>query len=160
MATPEARPAPSARGAVTSRAPLEVAPPPILAKVEALLKEGKESDAIRLAYTSAVEDLRRAFGLKLPRQWTHREFIAKYLRADMGYLVVLFPRLYAMYEPVRYGRPAPASGAQLMELMNALYKEPAFRRLSWTIGADATPLGRGGATRAGSASTTSGVGAR
>jgi hypothetical protein len=142
-----------------SRAPLEVAPPPILAKVDGLLKEGKDSEAILLAYTTVIEDVRRAFGLQLPRQWTHREFIAKYLRPDMGYLVVLLPRLYALYEPVRYGRPAPASATTLTEVLNALYKEPALRRLSWTIGADSTPVGRGAAPRSRYSSAASKTGA-
>jgi hypothetical protein len=158
MASTEYRPTTAGRAAMPSRAPLEVAPPPILAKVDGLLKEGKDADAIRLAYTTVIEDVRRAFGLKLPRQWTHREFIAKNLRPDMGYLVVLLPRLYALYEPVRYGRPGPTSGATLMELLNALYKEPALRRLSWTIGADSTPVGRGAAPRARSSTPLGGTG--
>jgi hypothetical protein len=147
MATPATRPAAAPRGAIPSKPPLEVAPPPILAKVEGLLKQGKDAEAIRLAYTTAEADVLRAFGLKLPRQWTHRELLAKYLRPDMGYLVVLMPRLYALYEPVRYGRPGPASGATLLDLLRALYKDPAFRRLSWTIGADSTPDARALATR-------------
>ena len=74
----------------------------------------------------------------MPRQWTHREFLAHYLRADMGHLVVLLPRLHALFEPVRFGRPAKVSGGALLALLRSVYQEPALRRLSWSVGADST----------------------
>jgi hypothetical protein len=105
-------------------------PPPILADVELLLAQGKTADAIRAAYVTAEDDLRRAFALKLPRQWTHREFLARFLRPDMGYVTVLLPRLYALYEPARYGGGNdPATGAALMPLLRSIYQEPPLRSL-------------------------------
>lgn len=130
------------KGTPGSGAPLEARPPPILARVDALLHAGQDAEAIRVAYNTVEGDIRRAFGLKLPAQWTHRELLEKYLRRDMGYLTTLLPRLYAIFEPVRYGPPGPASSAGLMETLRAIYNEPALRRLSWTIGADSTLTSR------------------
>lgn len=148
MAAPAARPGPTARSSVA--APLEAAPPPVFAKVEALLKQGKDAEAIALAYRSTEDDVRRAFGLKLPKQWTHRELLEKYLRADMGLLVTLLPELYAKFEPIRYGAPSTPSGEGVMELLRKIYAEPSLRRLSWTIGADSTLTSRPTASRAAS----------
>ena len=147
MAAPAVRPEAVARSGATSKAPLDVAPPPVLAKVDRLLKDGQDAEAIRLAYLTAEADVQRAFGLKLPRQWTHREFLTQYLRKDMGYLVVLLPQLHEMFEPVRYGRPGPVSGAKLMNLLRSIYQEPSMRRLSWSIGADSSPQGGPAASR-------------
>ncbi len=134
---------PAVPGGDASKAPLDVAPPPVLARVEALVRANRTAEAITLAYQSAEADVRRAFGLKLPRQWTHRELIERYLRRDMGYLVTLLPRLYALYEPVRYGRPGgEVSGGEVLKILRAIYEEPSLRRLSWTIGADSTLTSR------------------
>ena len=130
------------RTAPPSKAPLDAAPPPILGRVDALFRAGRDTEAIRLAYQSAEDDVRRAFGLKLPKQWTHREFLERYLRPDMGGLVRLLPRLYAYFEPVRYGQAGTVPGPQVMELLRAIYEEPSLRRLSWTIGADSTLTSR------------------
>jgi hypothetical protein len=136
-----------ARAAAATKAPLDVAPPPILARVDALVRAGRDADAIVLAYQSAEADVLRAFGLKLPKQWTHRELLERHLRSDMGYLTALLPRLYALFEPVRYGRPQAVSSAGLMDLLRKIYEEPALRRLSWTIGADSTLTSRAAPAR-------------
>jgi hypothetical protein len=104
-------------------------PPPILADVEGLLASGSVAEAFRIAYLTAEEDTRRAFNLKLPRQWTHREFLARFLRPDMGYITVLLPQLHAMFEPARYGAPGELPASQLMPLLRALYQEPPLRSL-------------------------------
>jgi hypothetical protein len=104
-------------------------PPPILADVEQLLADGKTREAIRLAYLTAEDDIRRAFSLKLPRQWTHREFLGRYLRPDMGYVTVLLPKLHALFEPARYGDDQDLSGATLMPLLRSIYQEPPLRSL-------------------------------
>ena len=136
-ATGSEKPAPISP-AGPSKAPLDVAPAPALGKVAELLRQGKGSEAILVAFRSAEDDFRRAFGLQLPKQWTHRELMEKYLRRDMGYLVTLLPRLYAFYEPVRYGAPHEVTTDGLMDLLRAIYQEPSLRRLSWTIGSDST----------------------
>jgi hypothetical protein len=142
MSSPATRVDAPARPTAASKAPLEVAPPPVLAKIEGLLRQGRNEEAIRAAFQSAEDDVRRAFGLKLPKQWTHREFLEKYLRADMGNLVNLLPQLYRVYEPVRYGRSTTPSADGLMELLRSIYQEPSLRRLSWTIGADSSLTAR------------------
>jgi hypothetical protein len=109
--------------------PGAVGPPAILAAVEELVRSGKVPEATRLAFLTAEDDVRRAFGMKLPAQWTHRDFLEKYLRADMGYVTVLLRRLYALFEPARYGCGAEASGAVLMPLLRSIYQEPALRSL-------------------------------
>ncbi len=156
MSASPARPSPVPRPAPA--APLEAAPPPLFAKVDALLKQGKPAEAISLAYRSTEDDVRRAFGLKLPKQWTHRELLEKYLRPDMGLLVTLLPQLYAKYEPVRYGSGPPPSGDGVMELLRKIYAEPSMRRLSWTIGADSTLTSRPAAARAPAARPAGGPG--
>ena len=110
-------------------APRPAPPPPTVARVEALLREGKIAEAVRVGYLGAEEDVRRAFGLNLPRQWTHREFLREHLRTDMGYVAVLMSQLHARFEPVRYGREADPEGGPFLELLHALYQEPAIRRL-------------------------------
>jgi hypothetical protein len=102
---------------------------PILADIERLLSQGQVAEAFRVAYLTAEDDIRRAFGLKLPRQWTHREFLSRYLRPDMGYVTVLLPQLHALFEPARYGNTKDLPAAQLMPLMRALYQEPPLRSL-------------------------------
>ncbi|MGA8543323.1 MAG: DUF4129 domain-containing protein [Thermoplasmata archaeon] len=123
------RPNDAVRGPVLPSSSPAYAPAPILADVETLLNNGKNAEAIRVAYLTAEDDLRRAFGLKLPRQWTHREFLARYLRPDMGYVTVLLPRLYALFEPARYGDGQGVSASTLMPLLRSIYQEPAFRSL-------------------------------
>jgi hypothetical protein len=159
MASPSSATASTARGGATSKAPLDVAPPPIFARVEALIKSGRDAEAILLAYPTVEADVLRAFGLKLPKQWTHRELLQNYLRKDMGYLTTLLPRLYVLYEPVRYGRPGPVSSAALMTILRSIYEEPSLRRLSWTIGADSTLTSRPAAARTGTTNPAVGSGA-
>jgi hypothetical protein len=113
------------RGAVPVAPP---APPLVLTKVEALLKAGKSREAVILAYRSAEDDVIRAFSLTLPKQWTHREFIRRSLRPDMGYISVILPQLHAIFEPVRFGTSTEAPVPLLTDLMRALYQEPALRR--------------------------------
>jgi hypothetical protein len=103
--------------------------PSTLVEVEALLKQGRNAEAIRLAYLQVEDDVRRAFGMKLPKQWTHREFLARYLRRDMGYITTLLPRLHALFEPVRYGDDSNASAETLLPLLRSAYQEPALRTL-------------------------------
>jgi len=151
-ATGSEKSAPTSPG-VPSKAPLDVAPAPVLGKVAELLRQGKDSEAVLVAFRTVEDDFRRAFGLQLPKQWTHRELMEKYLRRDMGYLVTLLPRLYALYEPVRYGAPRKVATDGLTELLRAIYQEPSLRRLSWTIGSDSSLTSVGAAARRSPATT-------
>jgi hypothetical protein len=102
--------------------------PPILTSVEALLQQGRSREATLLAYQTAEDDVRRAFGMKLPPQWTHRQFVHRYLRTDMGSVSVLLPQLHTIFEPVRYGGTSEIPIPLLTELLRSLYEEPALRR--------------------------------
>ena len=117
------------RGPVEPSASPAYRPPPVLADVERLLGLGRVAEAFCLAYLTAEDDIRRAFGLKLPRQWTHREFLARYLRPDMGYVTVLLPKLHALFEPARYGSAKDLPASELMPLLRSLYQEPPLRSL-------------------------------
>jgi hypothetical protein len=113
-------PAPASVPAVTT---VVRPPPPVVGEVERLLKEGKVAEALIRGYLTAEADVRQAFGLQLPRQWTHREFLREHLRPDMGYVAVLLPRLYALYEPARYGSSRPISADAVRDLVRAIYNE-------------------------------------
>lgn len=74
-------------------------------------------------YLSAEADVVHAFGIQTPRQWTHREFLRSHLRSDMGFVAVLLPRLYALYEPVRYGSSRTVPSQLVRDLVHAIYDE-------------------------------------
>ncbi|MGI0129678.1 MAG: hypothetical protein ACREDE_08500 [Thermoplasmata archaeon] len=136
-----------ATGATSSPTPTgSSAPPAIVALVESFLKEGREREAVVAAYLRAEDDVRRAFGMKLPKQWTHREFLSRYLRPDMGYVAVLLPRLYALFEPARYGDGRETSATGLLPILRSLYQEPALRTLPFlpTAGPPLAPRRRSG----------------
>lgn len=108
------------------------APPvtiPILAATQEKLAQGQYAAAVAAAYHRVVLDLQKAYGLSLPAQWTHREFLSEYLRDDMGEVTVLVERLYRLYEPVRYGSSADWSTGDVLGLLRAIYAEPAMRDL-------------------------------
>ena len=124
--------------------------PPIVGKVEALLGQGHSREAALIAYQTAEDDVRRAFGMKLPRQWTHREFLRKYLRADMGYVGVLLTQLHTIFEPIRYGVASDVPAALMTDLLRSLYQEPALRKFlpfptNAPSSSSAPDSGRGGA---------------
>jgi hypothetical protein len=103
--------------------------PVLVGEVERLLQAGRYAEAVLLAYPRAEDDIRRAYSLSLPKQWTHREFLAWFLRPDMGYITTLLPRLYALYEPVRYGPTNAAPPGDLLPLVRAIYQEAPLRGL-------------------------------
>jgi hypothetical protein len=120
---------PSVGGNSLARAPPAPAAPKssLVARVEALVAQGNPVEAVLLAYRTAEDDVRRAFGMNLPPQWTHREFLRRHLRADMGYVAVLLPQLYAIYEPVRYGDQRDVPVTHLVNVVRSLYQEPVLR---------------------------------
>lgn len=101
---------------------------PAVVRVEELLRAGDSAEAVLFAYQAAEADVRRAFGMNLPRQWTHREFLHRYMRRDMGRVALLLPQLYALFEPVRYGTARDVPTAELTDVVRSLYAEPALRR--------------------------------
>lgn len=103
--------------------------PPVLEEAQRLLDESRYPDAVRLAFLTAETDVIQAFGLRPPVQWTHREFLTAGLRPDMGYVSELLPRLYALYEPIRYGEVVDQRQDDLISLLRRLYAEAPMRRL-------------------------------
>ena len=102
-------------------------PPPVVGEVDRLLAEGKVGDALIRGFLTAETDVRQAFGLPYTRYQTHREFLRTQLRSDMGYLAVLLPRLYVLYEPVRYGKGHTAAPELVRDLVRAIFNEgPVF----------------------------------
>ncbi len=131
-----ARPGAPSPGPAPTASVGSVGTPPILAEVDRLIQQGKSVDAVVRAYQTAEDDVRRAFGLRLPQQWTHREFLREQLRADMGYVTQLLPRLYALYEPARYGSHPDVPTALLRDLLRAIYAEaPLYNLYRYSTGA-------------------------
>ncbi len=102
---------------------------PVVAQTEKRLAQQEYARAVSEAYHRVVLDLQKAYGLSLPAQWTHREFLSDFLREDMGVLTSRVARLYEMYEPVRYGTESDWTKGDLMELLHQIYDEPPMRNL-------------------------------
>jgi hypothetical protein len=102
---------------------------PILDSVEQTLARGDFRTAVATAYLRVVLDIQAAYGLSLPRQWTHREFLTRFLRGDMGPLPTLVAQLYALYEPARYGTRMQWVQGDLRGLLGRIYSEPSLRGL-------------------------------
>ncbi len=102
---------------------------PVISASEEKVARGQYPAAVADAYHRVVLDLQRAYGLTLPAQWTHRQFLTEYLREDMGQVTVLVERLYRLYEPVRYGTSSDWTPGDLVGLLRAIYAEPAMRDL-------------------------------
>jgi hypothetical protein len=96
---------------------------------EQRLARGEYGLAVSEAYHRVVLDLQKAYGLSLPAQWTHREFLAQYLRDDMGILNSEVARLYRLYEPVRYGSESDWTRGDLLDVLRKIYSEPPMRDL-------------------------------
>jgi hypothetical protein len=101
--------------------------PALVAEVDRLLSEGKIREAVLVAYLTAEDHLRQVYRVNVPRQWTHREFLRRFLRADMGPSGELLTRLHTLFEPVRYGRTEEVPTTALSGLVRALYREAPLR---------------------------------
>jgi hypothetical protein len=102
---------------------------PVVVEAEKRLAQAQYARAVGDAYHRVVLDLQRAYGLSLPAQWTHREFLSDFLRDDMGVLTSRVNRLYELYEPVRYGTESDWAKGDLIELLRQIYEEPSMRNL-------------------------------
>jgi hypothetical protein len=102
---------------------------PVITEAERRLAQGDYPRAVSDAYHRVVLDLQKAYGLTLPAQWTHREFLSDFLRDDMGILTSRVARLYRMYEPIRYGGTADSTAGDLVDLLRQIYAEPPMRDL-------------------------------
>ncbi|MCI4343360.1 MAG: hypothetical protein L3J92_04500 [Thermoplasmata archaeon] len=115
-----------------------------VATAERDLADGQYDRAVREAYHRVVLDLQKAYGLSLPAQWTHREFLSDFLRNDMGILTTLVAQLYRLYEPVRYGVRSDWLTEDPLPILHLIYNEPAMRDLYRVAspGPAAAPKGR------------------
>ncbi|MGP8075399.1 MAG: hypothetical protein ACLP8Y_01470 [Thermoplasmata archaeon] len=106
---------------------------PVLQKVRDLLVNDDYVLAVRTAYRAAFDGTVRAYGLTVPLSCTDRQFLAEFLRPDMGRLTELLPALYHRYEPVRFGTttlpPTKEDRAFLDALLVKLYSETVLGRI-------------------------------
>ncbi|MCI4372707.1 MAG: DUF4129 domain-containing protein [Thermoplasmata archaeon] len=114
---------------------------PVLVDAEKRLAKGEYARAVSDSYHRVVLDLQKAYGLSLPPQWTHREFLSDFLRDDMGVLTSRVARLYRLYEPVRYGSGSGVEQGELLELLRQIYEEPPLRDLYTRGSNSAAPKG-------------------
>jgi len=91
---------------------------------------GDFSGAVRTAFLGALADLEKAFGLRVPSNWTDRDVIAYGLRNDMGQLPDLMFRLYALYEPIRYGQFSDWIREDPVALLRAIYGRTSLSSLA------------------------------
>ena len=102
---------------------------PVLRRAEGLLEQGDYAGAVRLGYRWAFYDTVRAFGLAVPPYCTDRQFLKTFLRSDMGKVGELLPRLYELYEPVRYGARVEGDLPALRTLLRSLYVDTVLSRV-------------------------------
>jgi hypothetical protein len=95
---------------------------------EAALARGDGPGAVRAVFPLVVRDVEAAFGTTFPPFWTDRDIVSMGLRPDSGILPSLMLDLYALYEPIRYGRDSFPDTSAAVGLVRRIYSE--------------TPLGR------------------
>jgi hypothetical protein len=101
--------------------PLEV---PVVTETKRLMGRGEPGRAVRFAYPAALTDAARAFGWELPGAATHREALANFTDQAPPHFVTHLARLYALYEPARYGREAPPLLEDPVQILLSLYSFP------------------------------------
>ena len=108
---------------------------PVVAEVQRLLAAGAREHAVLVGFETVMRDVQLAFALEIPPYWTYRAVLGQGVRSDMGYLPALLARLYAVYEPVRYGPVGDQLEGELVSLLRLIYREPALQRASATLSA-------------------------
>lgn len=125
---------------------------PPVTETKRILRRGDYPGAVLYAYSQALEDLERAYGLTLPPELTHAEILVRQLRPEMGSLPEMFVRLHRLYEPVRYGRAYRASPAELEGLLVSIYSQrPMWTLYTELLAREPTAAPAGGAVPAGAA---------
>jgi hypothetical protein len=89
-----------------------------------LMGRGEPGRAVRFAYPAALTDAARAFGWELSGAATHRETLAGFTDKAPPHFVTHLARLYALYEPARYGREAPPLFEDPVQILLSLYSFP------------------------------------
>ncbi len=124
---------------VERMSPMEV---PVLTEVKRYIARGENALAIRYGYTTAIQDVTRAYGLKFPRELTNIEFLqwAMGPGTPLASQFDLFERAYRFYEPVRFGEGVPKSMDFLSTLTSIYASPPMFRLYASTAYPDGTPI--------------------
>ena len=65
----------------------------------------------------------------MPASVTDRQFVAEFLRPDMGRLAELLRELLGLYEPVRFGNVTDGDRDAFRALLVKVYSETALARL-------------------------------
>lgn len=108
--------------------PVEVS---VITEVKRRVQRGEVREALLYAYPRVVADIERALDGPFAAGASHRAILDQ-LRRDgrLGHVPEFLERLYAAYEPVRYGNgPTPLDGAALLGLVTSLYG----RRELWAL---------------------------
>jgi len=103
---------------------------PVVRNVRGMLGRGEYALAVRTTFKAAFEGTVRAYGLTVPPSCTDRQFVAGFLRPDMGKLTELLPELYRRYEPVRFGKPGDGDRASFETLLLRLFSETVLGRIA------------------------------
>ncbi|MCI4351555.1 MAG: hypothetical protein L3K15_08615 [Thermoplasmata archaeon] len=98
--------------------PLEV---PVVTETKRLMGRGESGRAVRFAYPAALTDAARAFGWQLSGAATNRETLAVFTDQAPPHFVTHLARLYALYEPARYGRESPPLVEDPVQILLSLY---------------------------------------
>ncbi|HZY71224.1 MAG TPA: hypothetical protein VFF67_09650 [Thermoplasmata archaeon] len=106
--------------------PLEV---PVVTETKRLMGLGQVEEAVRYAYTHAVADARRALDWDAPAHATHREVILSKAAAQPPNFATHLARLYALYEPIRYGERVSKLREDPVDLLRSLYSYTPMWRL-------------------------------
>ncbi len=106
--------------------PIEI---PVIAQVKRRLAEGQFAEAITLAYHTAVLDLQRGYRYSFPAHWTHLDVLQWARRNNLGIVADCLAKLYHLYEPVRYGRPADVQRSDVISPLTSLYAQSPLWRL-------------------------------
>ncbi len=113
---------------------------PVVPKVRRLCDEGKAGEAAVVAFDAILADTIRLYGLKVPPSCTSFEFLARFLRPDMGKLLELLPDLYRLYEPARFGGIVPGDAQSVRTVVDRIYTETS---LAWAYDPLYQPKGPG-----------------
>jgi hypothetical protein len=98
--------------------PLEIS---VVTETKRLMGRGESARAVRYAYPAALTDAARAFHWEFEASATHRELLAQFAEKAPAHFVTHLARLYALYEPARYGRDAPPLTEDPVQILLSLY---------------------------------------
>ncbi|MCI4344853.1 MAG: hypothetical protein L3J87_04435 [Thermoplasmata archaeon] len=134
--------APGTAGTYAVIRPLEV---PVVTETKRLMGRGESARAVRYAYPAVFSDASRAFHWEFEASATHRELLARFAEKAPAHFVTHLARLYALYEPARYGRDAPPLLEDPVQILLSLYSFPDLWMLYAAPPARSPPNGGGGA---------------